>query len=67
MRPLNDADFDPSRPVQTKKGAKQALRVGKNMVDELIKTGKLKTVKGLGRVTHITTESILKITTEASQ
>ena len=66
MQPLADADFDPSRPVQTKKGAKQALRVGKNMVDELIRTGKLKTVKGLGRVTHITTELILKVATEAN-
>ena len=66
MQPLADADFDPSRPVQTKKGAKQALRVGKNMVDELIRTGKLKTVKGLGRVTHITTSGYLKVATEAN-
>jgi hypothetical protein len=66
MQPLADADFDPSRPVQTKKGAKQALRVGKNMVDELIKAGRLKTVEGLGRVTHITTESILKVASETN-
>jgi hypothetical protein len=66
MRPLEDADYDPSRPVQTKKGAKQALLVGHNKIDALIKAGKLETVQGLGRVTHITTKSILKVASESS-
>jgi hypothetical protein len=53
-------------PLQTRKGAKQALRVGHNKVDELIRLGKLKTVR-FGRIVHVTTESILKIATEANR
>jgi hypothetical protein len=61
VRPVSNPDYDPNLPLQTRKGAKQALRVSHNRVDELIKQGKLETVKGLGRVTRITTKSILRI------
>jgi hypothetical protein len=61
MRPIADPDFDPKRPLQTRKGAAQALRVSHNKVDELIRSGALKTVENLGRITRITTESILKV------
>jgi hypothetical protein len=60
MRALDD-DYDPSKPVQTKRGARQALRCGHNKIDDLIKAGKLKTVPGLGRITKITTESIVRL------
>jgi hypothetical protein len=60
MRALDD-DYDPSKPVQTRRGARQALRCGHNKIDELIRTGKLKTVNGLGRITRITTDSILRV------
>ena len=60
MRPLADQGFDPKLPLQTKKGAKQALRVGMNSVEELIKLGLLETVE-INRRTHIKTKSILKI------
>ena len=61
MRQLANHNFDPTLPLQTKKGAAQALRCGHNKVDELIEAGKLETVEGLGRVTKITTPSILKV------
>jgi hypothetical protein len=61
VRPLADHDFNPSLPLQTKRGAKQALRCGHNKIDDLIKSGKLKTVSSLGRLVRITTESILEV------
>ena len=60
MRPLANQDFNPNLPLQTRKGAKQALRCGHNKVDELIKKGKLKTVN-IDRLVRITTESILEV------
>jgi hypothetical protein len=61
VRPISNPDFDPTLPVQTRKGAKQALRCSHNRIDELIRDGRLKTVSGLGRVTRITTKSILEV------
>jgi hypothetical protein len=62
MRPLADWQYDRTRPTQTKRGAAQALRVGQDKVDGLIKAGLLKTVDSLGdRTTRVTTESILKL------
>jgi hypothetical protein len=66
VKPLANHNFDASLPLQTRKGAKQALRVGHNKVDELIRLGKLKTVR-FGRIVHVTTESIQKIATEANR
>jgi hypothetical protein len=66
VKPLANPDFDASLPLQTRKGARQALRIGHNKVDELIKLGKLKTVK-FGRIVHVTTDSILKVATEVHQ
>jgi hypothetical protein len=63
VRPLADSDFDYNRPLQTKRGAKQALRCGHNKVDELIRSGALKTVDIGDRITRITTESILEVAT----
>ena len=60
MRPLADADFHPHRPLQTKTGARQALRCGHNKVEQLIRSGKLRVVK-IGRSARVTTESILKV------
>jgi hypothetical protein len=45
VKPLANHNFDASLPLQTRKGAKQALRVGHNKVDELIRLVKLKTVR----------------------
>lgn len=59
MRPLLDRQFDPSRPLQTKEGARAALRCGRNKVNELAREGKLKVVY-LGRSARITTDSILE-------
>ncbi len=61
MRALSNPDFDPTLPLQTRKGAKQALRCSHNKIDELILDGTLETVSGLGRVTKITTASILAV------
>jgi hypothetical protein len=61
MRPIADPNFDPNKPVQTRRGAAQALRVSHNKIDELIRSGALKTVDGLGRITRITTASILAV------
>jgi hypothetical protein len=63
VRPLADTDFDPERPLQTKRGAAQALRCGHNRVEELIRDGLLETVK-LDRITRVTTRSILTIATQ---
>ena len=60
MRPLADQDFDPNKPVQTKKGAAQALRCGHNKVDQLIRNGLLDTVD-IDRIRRITTASILRV------
>ena len=61
MRPLADHSYNPNLPLQTKQGARQALRCGHNKINELIKSGRLEIVKDLGRVTRITTGSILKL------
>lgn len=60
MRPLAEQGFDPKLPLQTKVGAKQALRCGMNRVDELIELRVLETVD-IDRRTRITTKSILKV------
>jgi hypothetical protein len=54
-------DYDPQKPVQTRRGAQQALRCSHNKIDELIREGKLETVPGFGRIIRITTRSILKL------
>jgi hypothetical protein len=59
MRALADKAYDPTRPLQTGQGARQALRCGHNKIDDLIKLGRLKTVY-VGRLRHITTQSILE-------
>jgi len=61
VRPLADSDFDPNKPVQTKKGTAQALRCGHNKVDDLIRAGLLDKVDIDDRITRITTSSILKL------
>jgi hypothetical protein len=61
MRPIANPEFDPAKPVQTRKGAAQALRCSHNRIDALIREGKLKTVTGLGRIVRITTRSILAV------
>lgn len=60
MRPIADPNFDPKLPLQTRKGAAQALRVSHNRIDQLIRDGVLETADGLGRITKITTASILR-------
>jgi hypothetical protein len=60
LRPLANQDFDPKLPLQTKKGAKQALRVGMNAVEDLIRLRLLETVE-INRRTHIKTKSIMKL------
>ncbi len=60
MRPLADQGFDPTKPVQTKKGTAQALRCGHNKVDELIRNGVLDTVE-IDRIRRITTASIFRV------
>jgi hypothetical protein len=60
VRPLANQKFDPNLPLQTKAGAAEALRVGHNRVDELLRKRILKTAKlKLDRRVRITTESIL--------
>jgi excisionase family DNA binding protein len=59
MRALADKAFDPTRPLQTDRGAQQALRCGHNKIDDLIKHGRLKTVY-VGRLRRISTQSILE-------
>ena len=41
MRPIANPEFDPNLPVQTRKGAAQALRVSHNRIDQLIRDGVL--------------------------
>jgi hypothetical protein len=60
MRALKDWEFDPAKPVQTRRGAAQALRCGADKVDGLIEAGVLKTVD-LDRIRRITTASIMAI------
>jgi hypothetical protein len=60
VRAIADDDFDPAKPVQTRNGARQALRVGHNRVERLIKDGRLKVVY-FGRLARITTDSILAV------
>lgn len=60
MRALADWEFDQSRPLQTKRGAKQALRCGDDKVEDLIERGLLKTVN-IGRSVRVTTESIMNV------
>jgi hypothetical protein len=60
MKPLSRPDFDPTLPLQTDRGAEQALRVGHNRIDDLIKQKRLKVVY-FGRSRRITTESILDV------
>jgi hypothetical protein len=66
MRALSNPDFDPSLPLQTKRGAAQALRCGHNTIDALIKKGVLKAVT-LDRITKVTTHSIQAIVQTADQ
>ena len=60
LRPLANQDFDPKLPLQTKKGAKQALRVGMNSVEEFIRLGLLETIE-IDRRTRIKTKSIMRL------
>jgi hypothetical protein len=62
MRALADWKFDSSRPLQTKRGAAQALRCGEDKVDDLIERDLLKTVT-IGRSVRVTTRSILQLAT----
>lgn len=62
MKPLADWQFDASRPLQTKRGAGQALRCGADKVDDLIERGILDTVT-IGRSVRVTTKSILEVAT----
>jgi hypothetical protein len=62
LKPLANKNFDPSLPVQTPLGARQALRVGHNKVNDLIGRGLLKVVY-FGRSRRITTDSILNLAT----
>jgi hypothetical protein len=66
MRPLANWQFDSSLPLQTKRGAKQALRCGDDKLDGLIERGLLKTVN-IGRSVRVTTESILKVASMGDQ
>jgi hypothetical protein len=61
MRPLADWKFDSSRPLQTKRGTAQALRVGLDKVEELVGVGALKVVPIGVRSVRITTDSILEV------
>jgi excisionase family DNA binding protein len=60
VKHLANPDYDPAVPLQTKRGAKQALRIGHNGVEDMIRQGRLKAVK-FGRSVRITTESILQV------
>jgi hypothetical protein len=66
MRALANSDFDPSLPLQTKKGAAQALRCGHNTVDALIRRRVLKVVY-IDRIAKITTSSIQALVQPADQ
>ena len=66
MKPLADWQFDSSRPLQTKRGAQQALRCGADKLDGLIERGLLKTVT-IGRSVRVTTESIVKLAATGDQ
>jgi hypothetical protein len=61
MRPLADWQFDPNRPLQTKRGAKQALRCGEDKIEDLIERRVLKTVNLGPRLVRVTTESIMQV------
>jgi hypothetical protein len=54
LQKLQDRGFDPNAPVQTVKGAAQALRRGRTHIQDLINAGELQRA-GPGR---ITTESL---------
>ena len=60
MKALTNPNFDPALPLQTKKGAGQALKIGHNQVDELIKQKRLRTVP-FGRLVRVTTKSIYEV------
>jgi hypothetical protein len=60
VQKMANPDYDPNLPLQTRRGAKQALRCSHNKIDQLIRDGVLETVDGLGRITKITTSSILR-------
>jgi hypothetical protein len=60
MKALAYSGFDPRLPLQTKAGAKEALRCGHNKVDDLIRQGKLKVIY-FDRIPKITTDSILAV------
>jgi hypothetical protein len=60
MRALIDWEFDAARPLQTKRGTKQALRCGDDKVEELIDRGLLEVVY-IDKLLRITTNSILKV------
>ena len=59
MRPLADPDFNPALPLQTRRGTKQALRVGDTKVSEMIRNGELDVVDFDGAV-RVTTASIFR-------
>ena len=67
MRPLSDWQFDPTRPLQTKRGAKQALRCGEDKLEELIERRVLKTVNLGPRLVRVTTESIMRAAATGDQ
>ena len=59
MNPLRNFEFDPTLPLQTKRGAQQALRSGHNTIDDLIRAGLLEVIY-IGRIPKITTDSIMR-------
>jgi hypothetical protein len=61
MNPLKDFEYNPALPLQTKRGAQQALRCGHNKVDQLIDAGVLNVVYLDDRIPKITTESIERV------
>ena len=63
MRPLADPDFNPALPLQTLLGTRQALRVGKTKVLDLVGSRQLDVVDIDGS-TRITTESINRLINE---
>jgi hypothetical protein len=66
MRPLADWQFNPSLPLQTKRGTAQALRCGADKIDDLIDRDILKTVN-IGRSVRVTTESIMEVASMGDQ
>lgn len=60
MRALADWQFNPNRPLQTKRGTAQALRCGLDKVEDLIKAKRVKVVP-FGGSQRITTQSILEL------